>query len=96
LVALWFVKDPRDVVKPGDVVRVKVLAGDLPRNRIGLSLRLDDPTEGAPSSDTPHRSKTAKRPPDRGALLHLAIGPLELVSSARPEAYGRAWMPGLS
>jgi uncharacterized protein len=38
-----FVKDPRDVVKPGDVVRVKVLAVDVPRNRIGLTLRLDDP-----------------------------------------------------
>ncbi|MGH3515538.1 MAG: helix-hairpin-helix domain-containing protein, partial [Pseudonocardiaceae bacterium] len=38
-----FVKDPRDVVKPGDVVRVKVLDVDVPRNRIGLTLRLDDP-----------------------------------------------------
>ncbi|HEU5472317.1 MAG TPA: Tex family protein [Actinophytocola sp.] len=37
-----FVKDPRDVVKPGDVVRVKVLDVDVPRKRIGLSLRLDD------------------------------------------------------
>ncbi|MGH9059521.1 MAG: helix-hairpin-helix domain-containing protein, partial [Acidimicrobiales bacterium] len=30
-----FVKDPRDVVKSGDVVRVKVLDVDVPRNRIG-------------------------------------------------------------
>jgi uncharacterized protein len=37
-----FVKDPRDVVKPGDVVTVKVLAVDVPRNRISLTLRLDD------------------------------------------------------
>jgi uncharacterized protein len=37
-----FVKDPRDVVKPGDVVRVKVRAVDLPRKRISLTLRLDD------------------------------------------------------
>ncbi|MGZ4627232.1 MAG: S1 RNA-binding domain-containing protein, partial [Kineosporiaceae bacterium] len=37
-----FVKDPRDVVKPGDVVRVKVLAVDVPRKRISLTLRLDD------------------------------------------------------
>jgi uncharacterized protein len=37
-----FVKDPRDVVKPGDVVRVKVLDVDIPRKRISLSLRLDD------------------------------------------------------
>jgi uncharacterized protein len=37
-----FVSDPRQVAKPGDVVRVKVLAVDAARKRISLSLRLDD------------------------------------------------------
>lgn len=37
-----YVKDPRDVVKSGDVVRVKVLEVDIPRKRIGLTLRLTD------------------------------------------------------
>jgi uncharacterized protein len=37
-----FVKDPREVVKPGDVVRVKVLEVDVDRKRISLTLRLDD------------------------------------------------------
>ncbi|MGW5053385.1 Tex family protein [Actinokineospora sp. NPDC004072] len=37
-----FVKDPRDVVKSGDVVKVKVLDVDIPRKRISLTLRLDD------------------------------------------------------
>ncbi|MEU7694103.1 RNA-binding transcriptional accessory protein [Microbispora sp. SCL1-1] len=41
-----FVKDPRDVVKPGDIVRVKVLDVDLQRKRISLTLRLDDETAG--------------------------------------------------
>lgn len=41
-----FVKDPRDVVKSGDVVRVKVLDVDVQRKRISLTLRLDD--EAAP------------------------------------------------
>ena len=40
-----FVKDPREVVKPGDVVRVKVLDVDIPRKRISLTLRLDDEAE---------------------------------------------------
>lgn len=40
-----FVKDPREVVKPGDVVRVKVLDVDVARKRISLTLRLDDPVE---------------------------------------------------
>ncbi|WEH38566.1 Tex family protein [Streptomyces sp. AM 2-1-1] len=37
-----FVKDPRDVVKPGDIVKVKVRDVDVPRKRISLTLRLDD------------------------------------------------------
>jgi len=37
-----FVKDPRDAVKAGDIVKVKVMEIDLPRKRIGLSMRLDD------------------------------------------------------
>jgi protein Tex len=44
-----FVSDPRDVAKSGDVVRVKVLSVDIPRKRISLTLRLDDPAEGAPA-----------------------------------------------
>ena len=45
-----FVKDPREVVKAGDVVKVKVLEVDIARKRIALSMRLDDevPAEGAP------------------------------------------------
>ncbi|MEU6431199.1 Tex family protein [Microbispora sp. NPDC046973] len=41
-----FVKDPREVVKPGDIVRVKVLDVDLQRKRISLTLRLEDETAG--------------------------------------------------
>ncbi len=37
-----FVKDPRSVVKVGDVIKVKVMDVDAPRKRIGLSCRLDD------------------------------------------------------
>ncbi|MFE9835855.1 Tex family protein [Streptomyces sp. NPDC005551] len=58
-----FVKDPRDVVKPGDIVKVKVLDIDLPRKRIALTLRLDD--EAAPQ-DQPQeggRPQRAGRPP---------------------------------
>ena len=42
-----FVKDPREVVKPGDIVIVKVLEVDVPRQRISLTLRLDDELPGA-------------------------------------------------
>ncbi|MFG1715093.1 Tex family protein [Micromonospora sp. NPDC049203] len=50
-----FVKDPRDVVKSGDVVKVRVLDVDVPRKRISLTLRLDDeaPAGGRPATGGP-------------------------------------------
>jgi protein Tex len=39
-----FIKDPREVVKPGDIVKVKVLEVEVARKRIALTLRLDDET----------------------------------------------------
>ena len=41
-----FVKEPRQVVKPGDIVKVKVLEVEVARKRIALTLRLDDETDG--------------------------------------------------
>ncbi len=37
-----FIKDPREVVKAGDIVKVKVMDVDIPRKRIALSMRMDD------------------------------------------------------
>ncbi|HRG50565.1 MAG: RNA-binding transcriptional accessory protein [Cellvibrionales bacterium] len=37
-----FIKDPREVVKAGDIVKVKVLEVDAARKRIALTMRLDD------------------------------------------------------
>jgi len=48
-----FVSDPRQVVKPGDVVRVRVLGVDIPRKRISLTLRLED--EAADRGGRPRR-----------------------------------------
>jgi uncharacterized protein len=59
-----FVKDPRDVVKPGDVVRVKVLGVDVARKRVSLSLRLDDDPAGSGERRSASRSgaRDRKRP----------------------------------
>jgi uncharacterized protein len=46
-----FVKDPRDIVKPGDIVRVKVLEVDIPRARISLTLRLEDEADRRKAAD---------------------------------------------
>ncbi|GFD70029.1 Tex family protein [Alteromonas sp. KUL106] len=37
-----FISDPREVVKAGDIVKVKVLEVDVPRKRISFTMRLDD------------------------------------------------------
>ena len=50
-----FVRDPREVVKPGDIVRVKVLDVDIPRKRISLTLRLDE------EAARPERTSGARR-----------------------------------
>ncbi|MGW4925845.1 Tex family protein [Streptomyces sp. BPPL-273] len=55
-----FVKDPRDVAKPGDIVKVKVLDVDIPRKRISLTLRLDD--EAAPQGEQ-KKERGGNRPP---------------------------------
>jgi uncharacterized protein len=59
-----FVKDPREVVKPGDIVKVKVLEVDIPRQRISLTLRLDDEPGAAPSDRGGRRGEG--RSPNRG------------------------------
>lgn len=47
-----FVKDPHEVVKPGQIVKVKVLSVDVPRQRISLSMRMDDAAATASQLDT--------------------------------------------
>jgi uncharacterized protein len=46
-----FIKDPHEVVKPGQIVKVKVLDVDVKRQRISLTMRLDDMSGSAPTSD---------------------------------------------
>jgi uncharacterized protein len=56
-----FVKDPRTVVKAGDVVRVKVIEVDLPRQRIALSMRLADELPSAPKMAAAPTSARARQ-----------------------------------
>ncbi len=75
LLANRFVKDPHEVVKPGDIVTVKVMEVDLKRKRIGLSMRLDEtpaparrearPAAAAPAARQQPRPP-ASPPPNKG------------------------------
>ncbi|RMB68069.1 Tex family protein [Corynebacterium macginleyi] len=67
-----FVSDPHEVVRSGQVVKVKVMEVDVDRHRIGLSLRLDDvPGQPAPQrrgGDSPRGSgKRGGQKPSRAA-----------------------------
>ncbi|MBP2432736.1 Tex family protein [Bradyrhizobium elkanii] len=62
-----FIKDPREVVKPGDIVKVKVLDVEVARKRIALTLRLDDEIgpkkdNAAPSRDFSRGKMTSSAP----------------------------------
>jgi len=57
-----FVKDPREVVKAGDVVKVKVVEVDLERKRIALTMRLDEtPQAGAARRDAGRGERKEER-----------------------------------
>ena len=67
-----FVRDPREAVKAGDIVKVKVMEVDLQRQRIALSMRLDD---------VPGEARTA-----RGAREERSAGPARGRPPAKPAA----------
>ena len=58
-----FVKDPHDVVSSGEVVKVRVVDVDVPRNRIGLSLRLQDEPKDPTANGKSKPKKGARRKP---------------------------------
>jgi uncharacterized protein len=70
-----FIKDPRDVVKAGDVVKVKVLEVDVKRTRIALTMRMDDqPGQSARGNNAPTAAKPRNdRQPSSGAPLQGAM-----------------------
>ena len=70
-----FVKDPRDVVKAGDIVKIKVMEVDVSRKRIGLSMRLSDDStqtsskrEERPKHSVKHDRQSSRAPENSGAM----------------------------
>ena len=74
-----FVNDAREVVKTGDIVKVKVLEVDMARKRISLTMKLD--AKPVPQGE---RSGNAYRAPERGERLASARG------APAPQAGGSA------
>ena len=67
-----FVKDPNEVVKVGDVVRVRVTEVDVPRKRIGLTMRTDadaaKPAQKAPGKPGPRMANSAPKTGGQGGF----------------------------
>jgi protein Tex len=82
-----FIKDPREVVKSGDIVKVKVLEVEVARKRIALTLRLDD--EVGAKADRPAPAKPRDIP--RAQMTSSAPRkPQESSGGALAEALRRA------
>jgi uncharacterized protein len=78
-----FVKDPHEVVKAGDVVRVKVLEVDLKRNRIALTMRMSERPQ--PQRDTRPQERAPKPQQMKASPPPSAAG-----GGALAEAFARA------
>ena len=90
-----YVKDPRKIAKPGDVVRVKVLEIEPKRRRISLTMRLDEAPETRPTAAVraetrptgERRLRPAKTPADRSNSVPAS-------GDAMAEAFRRAGLAG--
>ena len=81
-----FVEDPHQVVKSGDIVKVKVLDVDVPRKRIALTMRLDEtPLKNSEKSDRTLTPAGNKPRPQRSREAHNVNG------GAMSHAFAAAW-----
>ncbi|HMA49274.1 MAG TPA: Tex family protein [Magnetospirillaceae bacterium] len=83
-----FVKDPHEVVKAGDVVRVKVLEVDLKRNRIALTMRMSErPPQPQRGAEQPRSQDRAPKPQQMKASPPASASS---AGGALAEAFARA------
>jgi uncharacterized protein len=81
-----FVKDPHAVVKAGDVVKVRVVEVDVPRKRIGLSMKADG---GATARDQARERGPATAKPVRGQMQRGPQGGRNAFAEALKGKFGR-------
>ncbi len=84
-----FVKDPHEVVKAGDVVKVKVLEVDLPRKRIALTMRLTDEASPAKRPEGGQRSNDRGGASSRDVQRHSGNSRAPQVESAMASAFAK-------
>jgi uncharacterized protein len=93
-----FIKDPHEVVKPGQIVKVKVLDVDVKRQRISLTMRLDDVLASASVSNpvpvglsaSAAREPRTRRPPVSQHVPEREPKPVGTMAMAMAMALARA------
>lgn len=93
-----FVSDPHDVVKAGDVVKVKVTEVDTERKRIALTMRLQDPVvssstatkESSKGASTSTGTSAAKSAATKAGRQRPNKAPAAPVNNAFAEAFAKA------
>jgi len=88
-----FVNDAREIVKTGDIVKVKVMEVDVARKRIGLSMKLGDAPassgrDGGPRDNRFEPARQGQRPGPRGAQAP-APAPASAMASAFAKLQGK-------
>ena len=69
-----FVKDPRDVVKAGDIVKVRVVEVDLPRKRIALTMKVQDRGSSSQAAPPPAGAARPAPSPAKPATPQTSLG----------------------
>ena len=69
-----FVEDPHQVVKTGDIVKVKVLEVDIPRKRIALTMRLDEEARASSKAERPQAKARPQASRERNPQNNSVMG----------------------
>lgn len=83
-----FVKDPREVVKTGDLVKVKVLEVDAARTRISLTMRLSDDTDLSVNKSSPRATAPKNTTKNTEHAAATKSGTKETVKNASKKTGG--------
>lgn len=90
-----FVKDPREIVKTGDIVSVKVLEVDLERKRISLTMRLEEAIPAAVGASSSSQAQTSLRHQGAANRPNKATTPKSQPKSPTNSMFGTALLDAL-
>jgi uncharacterized protein len=87
-----FISDPRDIVKTGDIVKVKVMEIDVARKRVSFTMRMGDtPSQGTKPAAKPNSAKKPQNPAANSNHQHKAPKQSnQMMGNAFADAFAKA------